>query len=156
MTTWMMALALVASAQTKTVVQNTEGHKPPQALETKVDEPKGAVKVAKVFFIQPKDGATVSTKFKVKMGLEGMKIRPAGEAPDEVTTGHHHILIDTPSIPAGVPIPENATHLHFGKGQTEVEVTLTPGKHTLTLQFADGAHRSYGPSMSQTITVNVK
>lgn len=152
----LLTLGMMAGAQTKTVVQNTEGNKPPNMVEEKVESPKGALKVSRVFFVEPKDGATVPAKFKVKMGVEGMKIRPAGEAPDEVTTGHHHLLIDTAAIEAGRPIPENETHLHFGKGQTEVEVTLKPGKHTLTLQFADGAHRSYGPLMSKTITVNVK
>jgi hypothetical protein len=116
----------------------------------------GAIQKAKVFFIEPHNGATVPTKFKVKMGVEGYKIRPAGEAPDEVVSGHHHLLVDQAAIPAGQPIANDATHLHFGKGQTETEVTLPPGKHTLTLQFADGAHRSFGPKMSQTITVNVK
>jgi hypothetical protein len=40
--------------------------------------------------------------------------------------------------------------------QTETDVTLTPGKHTLTLQFADFAHKSYGEKWSQTIEVEVK
>ena len=53
-------------------------------------------------------------------------------------------------------VPADATHLHFGKGQTETMLKLTPGKHTLTLQFADGAHQSYGPDLSSTITVEVK
>lgn len=116
----------------------------------------GSIKMAKVFFVSPKNGETVPKKFKVKMGVEGIKIRPAGEAPEEMTSGHHHLIIDGTFVEAGVPIAENAKSLHFGKGQTEVEVTLPAGEHTLTLQFADGAHRSFGEKMSATIKVTVK
>lgn len=120
------------------------------------DKTGGAIQKAKVYFIEPKNGATVGKTFKIKMGLDGLKIRPAGEAPDEMISGHHHILIDQDAVAAGQPIATDEKHLHFGKGQTETEVTLPPGKHRLTLQFADGAHRSFGPKMSQTITVTVK
>ena len=47
-------------------------------------------------------------------------------------------------------------HRHFGKGQTETEITLPPGRYRLTMQFADGAHRSYGEKMRKTIEVTVK
>lgn len=113
-------------------------------------------KTGKVYFITPKNGQTVPTQFKVKFGLKGMKVRPAGEDVNEKTSGHHHLIIDSGAIPEGEVIPSDATHLHFGKGQTETEVTLTPGKHKLTMQFADGAHRSYGEKMSATIEVTVK
>jgi len=53
-------------------------------------------------------------------------------------------------------VPKDATHLHFGKAQSSTEVTLAPGKHVLTLQFADGIHRSYGSQLATTITVTVK
>jgi len=52
-------------------------------------------------------------------------------------------------------VPTDAKHLHFGKGETQAQVTLPPGRHTLTLQFADGAHRSYGPKWAATVRVNV-
>jgi hypothetical protein len=116
----------------------------------------GAIKTARVFFIEPKDGATVKRTFKVKMGVEGIKIRPAGEAPDEVTSGHHHLLINTKPLPPGVPVPADEKHIHFGKGETETTVTLPPGEHTLTLQFADGAHRAFAKEMFHTIKVKVR
>ncbi|MBB5465689.1 hypothetical protein HDG32_001793 [Paraburkholderia sp. CI2] len=71
-------------------------------------------------------------------------------------TGHHHLLIDGKPLPKGEVVPATDKSLHFGKGQTETDLTLPPGDHTLTLQFGDGAHRSYGPEMSKTITVHVK
>ena len=90
----------------------------------------------------------------VVFGVEGMKVVPAGDMTPE--TGHHHLIVDGKAIPKGETVPTDATHIHFGKGQTETDVPLAPGKHTLTMQFADGLHRSYGPDMSSTITVTVK
>ncbi|MDH6148625.1 MULTISPECIES: DUF4399 domain-containing protein [Paraburkholderia] len=109
---------------------------------------------AGVTFVQPADGATVTNPVHVVFGLDGMKIAPAGTLTDG--TGHHHLLIDGKPLPKGEVIPATDKSLHFGKGQTETDLTLPPGDHTLTLQFGDGAHRSYGPEMSKTITVHVK
>jgi len=58
-------------------------------------------------------------------------------------------------FPRGTSIPADAQNLHFGKGQTETTVELSPGQHQLTLQFGNGAHQSYGDAMSKTITVTV-
>ncbi|VWB81031.1 rod shape-determining protein RodA [Burkholderia lata] len=109
---------------------------------------------ARVYFEAPSDGATVSNPVLVKFGLEGMELRPAGDMTPN--TGHHHLLIDGRPIPKGDVIPASERSLHFGKAQTGTEIKLPPGQHTLTLQFGDGAHRSYGPEMSSTINVNVK
>ena len=111
---------------------------------------------AKVFFVNLKDGQTVPTKFKVEMGIEGMKLRNASENIDDKTTGHHHILINKKFIPAGDAIPADDSHIHFGKSQKEAELTLKPGNYSLTLQLADGAHRSYGEKLSATINITVK
>lgn len=110
----------------------------------------------KIFFVSPKNGETVTSPLKVKFGIEGMRLRPAGEDLKDKTSGHHHLLIDTGAIALGMVIPKDDKNLHFGKGQTETEITLTPGKHKLTLQFADGGHLSYGPAQSETIEVTVK
>src|SRR5699024_6395546 len=89
---------------------------------------------AKVFFKNLKDGQTVSSPFKVEMGAEGITVEPSGEIKEGF--GHHHILIDEgDSMPSGEVIPDDDTHLHFGKGQTETELDLSPGDHKLTLQF---------------------
>ncbi len=107
-----------------------------------------------VSFAEPKDGATVPGEFKVVMMVNGMTVKPAGEIVEG--TGHHHLLIDTTPIAAGEMIPATEKHVHFGKGQMETTVKLAPGKHTLSLQFANGVHQSYGPAMSTTIVVNVQ
>ncbi len=110
---------------------------------------------AKVYFKNLKDGQTVKSPFKVEMGIDGLKLDTAGAI--VAGTGHHHLLIDAgDSIPAGQVVPKDATHLHFGKAQSSTDVTLSPGKHVLTLQFADGIHRSYGSQLAATINVTVK
>jgi hypothetical protein len=107
-----------------------------------------------VYFIEPKDGATVTSPFKVAFGVTGMTVEPAGDI--KANSGHHHLLINLPPIAAGQTIPVDGTHLHFGKGQTEAEITLPPGNYKLTMQFANGAHLSYGPAMAATISVTVR
>lgn len=107
-----------------------------------------------VSFAEPADGATVTSPFKVKFSVAGMDIKPAGDM--AANTGHHHLIINGAALKAGESVPFDATHLHFGKGQTETEVKLEPGTYTLTMQFANGAHQSYGAPMSKTIKVTVK
>lgn len=110
---------------------------------------------AKVFFENLKDGQTVTSPLKVEMGVSGISIDSAGAI--KPNSGHFHILIDAgDSIASGIVIPKDSTHLHFGNAQKEATITLTPGKHKLTLQVADGAHRSYGSKLATTITVDVK
>jgi len=110
----------------------------------------------RVFFSNLKDGEEIPSTFQVQFGLEGMALRNAGEDVMDKATGHHHVLINKEAIPEGQPIPMDEQHLHFGKSQTEGELNLKPGKYTLTLQLADGAHRSYGKKWSSTIKITVK
>ena len=105
-------------------------------------------------FAEPSDGATVTSPFKVKFVVAGMAVKPAGDM--TVGTGHHHLLINAAPIKEGESVPFDDAHQHFGKGQSETELKLAPGQYKLTLQFANGAHQSYGPAASKTITVNVK
>lgn len=109
---------------------------------------------AKVFFRNLKDGQTITSPFKVEMGAENIAVDTIGAI--KQASGHHHILIGLDSIPAGTVVLKDSTHIHFGNAQKETELTLAPGKHKISLQFADGIHRSYGSKLSATITVNVK
>ncbi|MET0292016.1 MAG: DUF4399 domain-containing protein [Steroidobacteraceae bacterium] len=110
---------------------------------------------AKVFIVSPKDGEAVSSPVKVVFGIEGMTLAPAGEKND--TAGHHHLLVDNDLADASVPIPADATHIHFGKAQTEASVELAPGKHTLQLVLGDYLHIPFDPVISsEKITVEVK
>jgi hypothetical protein len=107
-----------------------------------------------VAFVEPADGATVSSPFKVKFAVTGMNIKPAGDMTEN--TGHHHLLINAKPVKEGDVVPADDTHIHFGKGQTETEVKLAPGTYKLSMQFANGLHQSYGPGMSKDITITVK
>jgi len=107
-----------------------------------------------VFFLEPKDGAVVEKTFVVKMAADAIEVAPAGEVKEN--SGHHHIIVDGTFIKKGETVPKDAQHKHFGKGQVETSLTLSKGEHTLTLQFADGMHTSYGSTMSQTIKITVK
>ena len=107
-----------------------------------------------VSILEPANGAAVSSTFKVRFGVKGMSVAPAGEI--IANSGHNHLLINRTSVPAGQSVPFDDQHKHFGAGQTETMLTLPPGQYTLTSQFANGAHQSYGAPMSSTIRVTVK
>jgi hypothetical protein len=108
-----------------------------------------------LYFITPVDGATVSSPVIVRFGLRGMGVAPAGIAMEN--TGHHHLLIDAAPPPFDMPVPADANHVHFGKGQTETQVTLAPGRHTLQLLLADHLHIPHDPPvLSKAITITVR
>jgi hypothetical protein len=111
---------------------------------------------AKVYFISPTDGETLSSPVTVRFGLSGMGVAPAGT--DKENTGHHHLLIDVDELPAlDRPVPKDEKHMHFGGGQTEASIELTPGKHTLQLLLGDMNHMPHDPAVvSEKITVEVK
>ena len=113
---------------------------------------------AKAYIISPKDGATVTSPFTVQFGLKGMGVAPAGVT--NPNTGHHHLLIDVDKMP-DMNAPLSTTdpdHVkHFGGGQTEAELTLPAGKHTLQLIEGDAMHMPHDkPVMSEKITITVK
>ena len=109
---------------------------------------------AEVYFIDLKDGMTVPAKLKIYFGLRNMGVAPAGS--DRENSGHHHLLVDTELPPLDQPIPNDFNHLHFGAGQTEAIVTLSPGRHTLQLLLGDENHVPHNPPiMSKPIRVYV-
>jgi hypothetical protein len=109
---------------------------------------------AEVYFIDLKDGATVPAKLKIYFGLRNMGVAPAGS--DRENSGHHHLLVDTELPPLDQPIPNDFNHLHFGAGQTETEITLKPGAHTLQLLMGDKDHVPHTPPvMSPLVRVRV-
>ena len=108
-----------------------------------------------LYFIAPEDGATVANPVTVRFGLQGMGVAPAGIA--MAGTGHHHLLINATVPPLDRPIPADNRHVHFGKGQTETVVTLTPGRHRLQLLLGDHLHLPHDPPVISTpITITVK
>lgn len=113
--------------------------------------PKGA----EAYFIAPADGATVTSPFSVVFGLRGMGVAPAGV--EQEMTGHHHLIIDAPLPPLDESIPADDNYVHFGGGQTEAQIELPPGQHTLQLILGDHNHIPHDPPVtSAKITVTVK
>jgi hypothetical protein len=109
---------------------------------------------AAVYFVDLKDGATIGPQTTIHFGLRGMGVAPAGT--DRPNSGHHHLLVDTDLPPLDQPIPNDFNHLHFGAGQTEVDLTLSPGPHTLQLLLGDKNHIPHSPPvMSERIHVTV-
>lgn len=109
---------------------------------------------AGVYFINLKDGAKLPRTFTVQFGLRNMGLASAGT--ENGASGHHHVLIDVPLPALNEPIPSDFNHLHFGSGQSEAEVTLPPGEHTLQLLFADKDHVPHTtPLYSERIRVTV-
>jgi hypothetical protein len=124
------------------------------SAQTKTGGPSPAAPGAVVYFVDLKDGQTVPTKFTVHFGLKGMGVAPAGS--DKENSGHHHLLIDAELPALDQPIPNDFTHMHFGAGQTEADITLTPGDHTLQLLLGDKNHvPNTMPLMSDRIHVHV-
>jgi len=118
-------------------------------------DPKAAEETG-VYIISPTDGSTVAQTFTIKFGVRGMHIAPSGI--DAENTGHHHLLIDTSELPDMTkPLQATDKIRHFGGGQTETTVTLSPGKHTLQLLLGNYMHVPHDqPLMSEKITVLVK
>ena len=104
--------------------------------------------------LEPKSGATVTSPFKVRLAAHSMTTRPAGKLVEG--SGHHHLLINHAPIGKGEVIPRDDTHLHLDQGQTEIMLSLPPGKYKLTAQFADGEERSYGHMLAHGINITVK
>jgi Domain of unknown function (DUF4399) len=115
---------------------------------------------AKVYFVNLKDGDTVSNPVVIKFGLTGMGVAPAGLQGDATAgTGHHHLLVNKELTGAALKdvIPMDDNHRHFGKGQTEATITLPSGTHTLQLVLADWTHVPHVPPvMSERIKIIVK
>ena len=110
---------------------------------------------AKVYFVNLRNGATVTNPVKVVFGLSGMGVAPAGV--EKAGTGHHHLLVDVAAVDANAPLPANDQYRHFGLGQTETSVELKPGTHTLQLIVADQNHIPHHPVViSERITITVK
>lgn len=111
---------------------------------------------ATAYIISPVNGETVSNPVTVIFGLKNMGVAPAGIKKPH--TGHHHLLINAGQIPEiNQPIPSDDHHQHFGKGQTEVSLTLPLGKNTLQLMLGDHFHIPHNPPViSKKITITVE
>jgi len=138
-----IGLALVASVATLALAPSSEAERTASAPE------------ARIYFITPGAGETVTSPITVRFGLSGMGVSPAGV--ERSGTGHHHLVIDAELPALDQPIPSDANHRHFGGGQTEVRIELPPGPHTLQLLLADHLHMPHDPPVvSERIRITVE
>ena len=155
-----ITVTVVPGKTAPTVVEPAKPATPPVAAAAAAPSPdasprKAAPSDARVYFVGLKNGDEIPSKVTILFGVEKMGVAPAGI--DSPNTGHHHLLVDAKVPVLDKPIPSDFNHLHFGAGQTEATLTLSPGKHTLQLLFADTDHVPHNPPiMSQPITVTVK
>src|SRR5437867_2727516 len=90
---------------------------------------KAAAKKARVFFVEPKNGAMVTSPVHMKFGAEGIEI--AAVPPGDVTKarpgiGHYHVGIDTSCLAPGKTIVKGTpSWVHFGKAESEFDSQLT-------------------------------
>jgi len=154
------AFALLTGCGQQEAPPATEAAAPAEMEPAVVEQPAAlprtaSAEAARLFFITPADGETVTNPVSVQFGLDGMSVVAAGV--NEAHSGHHHLLLDADLPEMGLPIPADANHIHFGDASTATELTLEPGEHTLRLLLGDHLHIPHDPPvMSDTITVTVE
>src|SRR3984893_13750997 len=149
-----LTIASIAAIAPASAQQSEAPKTAPQADAAPSNAPRGDYS----YFVNLKNGDTVTSPFKVVFGLSpNMGVAPSGV--EKPNVGHHHLLVDKTltSEEMTQPIMVDEQHIHFGKGQTETTVTLPPGKHTLQLMLGDWTHIPFKPPVqSEAITVTVK
>ena len=139
-----------AEPEAATAAETAPETTPPPALP-RTASPEGA----RLFFITPADGDTVSSPVTIEFGLEGMAVVAAGV--NEAHSGHHHLIVDAELPDLGLPIPADENYIHFGDASTSTELNLEPGQHTLRLLLGDHLHIPHDPPVSsEMITITVK
>lgn len=109
---------------------------------------------AQAYIVSPKQGAVLESPVTVVFGLKGMGVSPAGI--ERVETGHHHLLVDADELPL-MNMPMGSEVKHFGGGQTQTQLELSPGEHSLQLILGDYLHIPHDPVVaSEKITITVK
>ena len=151
-----LCLALLAACGQDSTEMPSEPASSAPATPAAPVGPRPAPAGAMAYIIEPADGAVVSSPVRVVFGLRGIGVAPSGVAREDA--GHHHLLVDT-GLPQmlTVSIPNDANHRHFGGGQTETELDLEPGTHTLQLLLGDENHIPHDPPItSDQITIEVR
>lgn len=119
--------------------------------------------MAKVYFVEPKNGATLSSKSLAKFTFGSDNYTIAAVPPGELTAadvranmGHFHLGVDQDCLPPGQEIPRGQQDwIHFGDGKNTIEMQLTPGPHKFSVQVGDDLHRTV-EGLCETISVNVE
>jgi len=112
----------------------------------------------RIFFVEPKNNASVKSPVHLKFGIENYKIAAVPEGDVKTARpgiGHYHVGVEQDCLKPGETIVKGTPQwVHLGKGDTEMDMQLTPGKHKLSLQLGDDLHNTV-QGLCSTITVNV-
>ena len=145
----------VACSQESVESGPTAQEPPAEAVAPAVMARTPSAEGARVFFITPSDGDTVSGPVQFEFGVSGMDLAPSGT--DRPNSGHHHIIVDHDLPDLSLPVPKDAQRIHFGDGRSETELELAAGQHILQLLFADHLHIPHDPPLiSERITITVE
>jgi len=145
----MMALLVVALISGTAVAAATQA--PKTGSKTPAKHPK-------IFFVEPKSGASVTSPVHMKFGISDYEIAPVPQGDvkeSRPAVGHYHIGVDTTCLPANTVIPKASPWVHFGDGKSEFDLQLPPGKHKIVLQLGDDLHKTVA-GLCTTLSVNVK
>lgn len=110
-----------------------------------------SVPAARVFFVDPSDGSSVTNPVEVAMDAERFDIELAGRVARG--SGHFHLMVDVGCVAPGETIPAGESHIHYGNAQRRAELVLPPGEHSLCLQAGDGAHTALDLTDQLKVTV---
>jgi Domain of unknown function (DUF4399) len=128
-------------------------------LGAQAKQPAAKGKKLRVYFVEPKNNATVTSPVHMKFGSTGVEISPVPPGDLKETrpgVAHYHVGVGVSCLPAGKNIVKGTpSWVHFGDGKSEIDMQLTPGKHRLALQLGDDLHNTL-PGACQMITVTVK
>jgi len=95
---------------------------------------------ASVRIVEPLDGTEVSSPVRLRFEARRIPVAPVGI--NKHRAGHFILLIDHahPDSEWEHVIAMDAQHLHFVEGESEAEIELPPGQHTLQVLLADEEH----------------
>lgn len=151
----LLSLATTAQADWKQDLKDAAKQQANTKVETTLGLALPSAPGAKVYFINLKDGDSVKGPVLIQFGLKGMGVSAAGVQAEN--TGHFHVLIDNPTVDLTLALPATEQIKHYGGGQTETELVLKPGKHSLQLLLADWKHQPHNPALlSDKISITVK
>jgi hypothetical protein len=107
----------------------------------------------------PKKGAKVTSPVTVIAAVEEFKLVPAG-TPLAEGEGHLHFFIDVPAdnVKPGAMIPLDTLtrYIHLGKEPFDRrDLTLAPGKHTITVVAANSGHQRIKDVKPYSVTFTV-
>jgi len=101
------------------------------------------------------EGAITASPVHVSFIVKDQFVRPAAEGVIP-GTGHFHMMIDAPPVKKGDKIPADKKHINYGDAQTEDDIELSRGQHTLVLQFADAENRALGEEYTNTVHLTIQ